>query len=153
MMVREPKARRTILGATLLGMLAAANGRPALADNAACWGYSRDDKERPDISCTELVERFLISMRGATRAEVLKAMNAAGRPVPNDGLHFISNYARGTKGYGGDVNFFFDDDKVTAITGEVDGPPSAPGNIEFIWNAKLPGCSDFPGSRNRCTKP
>jgi hypothetical protein len=37
-------------------------------------------------------------MRGATRSEVLKAMDATGSRFENsDTLHFISNYAYGTR--------------------------------------------------------
>ena len=122
----------------------------AYADNRACWGFGADDRERQDISCTALTERLLLSLRGASRADVLRAMNAQGRIIPNDGLHFASNYERGAKGFGGDVNFYFENDRIINIVAEVDGPPGGPANIEFIWNARVIGCSDFPGSRRRC---
>ena len=39
--------------------------------NSECWG----DETRQDISCRSLTDNFLMSMRGATKAEVVKAMN------------------------------------------------------------------------------
>ena len=92
---------------------------------------------------------FILSLRSASRAEVLKAMNAGGRRL-TDGLHFISNAGYG-KGWTGFINFTFDsNDRVTVIYALVDGPNGSLSNMEFIWNANGALCSDFPASRNRC---
>ena len=40
--------------------------------NAACWG----DNNRQDISCQALTDEFLLSLRDATKTEVVKAMGA-----------------------------------------------------------------------------
>jgi hypothetical protein len=140
---------KTTLAAFLL-VFAAAMPTATDAENSKCWGLGTDDKSRPDISCRELTEVFLLSMRGATRAQVIAAMNAGGRPVEG-GLHFISNYGMGSRGFFGDVNFKFDTNgRVDIITGFVDQAGGASG-MEFIWNAEKGFlCSDFPKSRTRC---
>jgi hypothetical protein len=46
--------------------------------NAACGG----DNSQQDISCRELTESFLLSLRGATREEVLAAMGVQGGEPP-----------------------------------------------------------------------
>jgi hypothetical protein len=121
----------------------------AIAGNAACWG----DDRRQDISCRALTENFLLSMRGATKDQVQKAMGVLGRPI-DDGLHFISNNSEGSRFGSGDVNFMFNSDgQVAVIYGLLD-LPNETGTAEFIWNReKLPsGCSDLPHSKmNRCT--
>src|SRR6476646_6984321 len=64
--------------------------------NLECW----DDSRRQDITCIELTDKFLMSLRFATRAQIQTAMNATGRPGEAPGvsfLHFISNYSRGAK--------------------------------------------------------
>jgi hypothetical protein len=120
------------------------------ANNAACWGHGQDDPDRYDISCTNLTERFLLSMVGATRSQVLKAMGAKGRQTGEDTLHFISNAGYG-EGWDGPINFRFKDDAVVEIMGSIDGPGGHPDNMEFVWNAdKGVVCSDFPGSDKRC---
>jgi hypothetical protein len=117
------------------------SGRPG---NADCWG----DKSRQDISCRNLTESFLMSMRNASMAEVRKAMQVDGRPFEN-GLHFISNYSLGTRWGSGDVNFTFDDQgRVMVISASLD-PPKADGKIaDFMWNREMlpTGCSDLPNS-------
>jgi hypothetical protein len=116
-------------------------------DNAECWG----DAERQDISCRALTENFLLSMRNATKAEVIDAMNVNGRPI-DGGLHFLSNYGRGERWGSGIVNFSFGDDgRVSVIVASID-PPNMKGKaVDFIWNAdRLPGgCSDFPATHLR----
>jgi hypothetical protein len=140
---------KTTLAAFSLAFVATLS-TAAHAENSKCWGLGTDDKSRPDISCRELTEAFLLSMRGATRTQVLAAMNAGGRPV-DGGLHFISNYGMGSRGFSGDANFRFDgNDRVNLITGSIDQAGGA-SNMEFIWNAEKGFlCSDLPGSRARC---
>lgn len=151
---RQPReAGPPVLMAMLFAAIACSLGPFAYADNAACWGYGRDDTGRPDISCTALTERLLLSLRGASRADVVRAMNAPGRIIENEGLHFVSNYDRGLRGLGGDVSFSFNNGFLSVISAQVDGPPGAPSSVEFIWNAKLSGCSDFPGSKSPCNRP
>jgi len=43
--------------------------------NAACWG----DNNRQDISCQALTDEFLLSLRDATKTEVVKAMGVSPR--------------------------------------------------------------------------
>ncbi|MGH7079181.1 MAG: hypothetical protein ACREFU_13945 [Acetobacteraceae bacterium] len=116
--------------------------------NGSCWGPTdHGDNGRPDISCRALTEDFLMSMRGKTKAEVQRAMGVNGRP-DNDGLHFISNYARGAKYGSGDINFLFKGNRAVVIFGSLDLPNEA-GSADFIWNAKLlpAGCSDLPNTK------
>jgi uncharacterized protein len=110
--------------------------------NAECWG----DDMRQDISCRALTENFLLTMRGATKSEVVKAMNVVGREIDR-GLHFLSNYSRGERWGSGDVNFLFDQTgRVSIIFAMVDPPNSDGKPAEFIWNKELlpAGCSDLP---------
>jgi hypothetical protein len=98
-----------------------------------------------------------MSMRGATRADIVKAMGVEGIEIKQVNaltrLHYVSNYSRGERWGSGDVNYSFDDGgRVTIIHALLTGP-SASGNYEFIWNAtSLPaGCSDLPdSSMNHC---
>jgi hypothetical protein len=113
--------------------------------NSECWG----DATRQDISCRALTENFLMSMRGATKAEVAKAMNVAGRDIDHNRLHFLSNYSRGQRWGSGIVNFVFDKTgRVSIIFATVDSPTSESKHAEFIWNAELlpAGCSDLPAT-------
>ena len=116
----------------------------AFADNSMCWGNGADDRSRPEITCRPLTEELLLSLRNATRAEVVKAMNAQGRDV-EIGLHYLSNAPT----YSGYANFSFEGDRVTIINAII-SPADGSKNLDFIWNAHVQGCSDFSGSRNRC---
>lgn len=116
----------------------------ALADNAACSG----DNGRQDVSCRALTEGFLLSMRGATQDQVQEAMGVRGRPIER-GLHFISNYAEGSRLGSGDVNFTFDIDGRVSVVWAILDLPNDERHPEFIWN-KIDfqhGCSDLPHSR------
>jgi hypothetical protein len=107
-------------------------------------------KTRPDFTCVPLTDRLLVSLQGATKAEVMKAMKANGRPVDHDKvLHFVSTADR----YSGDMNFKMEDDKVVLIFGRVDLDNSGHTG-DFIWNPAYPHqCSDLPGSNYaRCEK-
>jgi hypothetical protein len=137
---------RLWLGILLVSVL----GGPAYADNAECWGDGMDEPGRPDISCTELTERLLLSLERATKAEVLLAMNAPGVPDNGGVLHFVSNYALRQRSGAGVVDFHFGPDgRVEVISATVDAPSGKEG-MRFVWNATLGSCSDFPGSIQRC---
>ena len=110
------------------------------------WALSHQ-KEPPDFTCVSITEQLLMSLHGATKAQVIKAMKANGKPSSNpkyDTLHFLSIT-------NGDVNFQFENDKAVIIFGVVDDAPSG---VNFIWNpAQSLACSDLPGSRYaRCNK-
>lgn len=111
--------------------------------NSECWG----DESRQDISCRALTEDLLLSLRRATKPEVIKAMNVSGLEFEG-GLHFMSNYSSGERWGSGDVNFLFDHaGRVSVISASLDPPPNSDGkNADFIWNMdSLPdGCSDLP---------
>ncbi len=113
------------------GFLVAVSGS-ARAENSACWG----DDSREDISCTQISEKLILSLRGKSEADVQKAMKAKGREVPK-GLHYISNYGSGEKSGSGDINFNFDGGRATVIFGVFDG--NGGDNFgTFIWNAYAP---------------
>jgi hypothetical protein len=65
----------------------------SVADNNACWG----DNSRHDISCARLTESLLLSLRGESRQQVQKAMNAPGVERQKHWLHFLSNYLKGDR--------------------------------------------------------
>jgi hypothetical protein len=134
----------------LTGALMAALVWPAIgsANNIKCWG----DDTRDDISCTALTEKFLLTMRAVTREEVVKAMDAPGRPMGVAGLHYYSNYSRGSRGGSGFVNFGFENGRVGNVQAEVDHANSEGTSIKFMCNASGFFCSDFPGSRMRCNE-
>jgi hypothetical protein len=133
-------------GIALVAML----GGPASADNGACWGDGADEPGRPDITCAKLTERLLISLEGATLAQVVEAMNAPGSPDDGGVLHFISNYALREHGGVGVVDFRFGAErKVEAINAVIDAQRGQRAT-RFVWNVAEPGCSDFPGSIQRC---
>jgi hypothetical protein len=137
---------RLWLGVVLVSVL----GGPAFADNAKCWGDGVDEPGRPDISCTELTEGLLLSLEGATKAEVLRAMNAPGVPDNGGVLHFVSNYAWRQRSGVGVVDFHFGPDgQVEVINATVDASSGKKG-MRFVWNATLGSCSDFSGSIQRC---
>jgi hypothetical protein len=143
----------------------AADGTPVVGKgNAECWG----DDSRQDISCRALTEKFLLSMRGTTKPEVIRAMNVGGREI-NKGLRFLSNYSKGERWGSGSVNFTFDaDGRVSIIVASVDPPNMAGKSVDFIWNvyaapplgkeidrstkdfARQPYCSDFSGVPTKC---
>jgi hypothetical protein len=129
-------------GLSLIGLDAFA--QKSVRGNSACWG----DDTRQDISCRALTEKFLMSLRGATKAEITKAMGVSGLPRKDGRLHFVSNYAKAERGRTGDVDFSFDHGgKVNIIfaifDSDSDGLPP-----EFQWNAELlpGGCSDLPST-------
>jgi len=140
-------------------------GFHANANNAACWG-EQDDPTRPDISCSRITEKLLLSLRGQSEAVVRKTMEAPGRGIEN-GLHFLSNYSRGKWSGSGDVNVWFENERAASISASVDLPKSA--NQYFTWSAyappplgreidrstrnfgRQPFCSDLSGKPERCS--
>ena len=141
----------TVLG---VGLLSAG---PAQANNAKCWGHGVDDTSRDDISCTSLTESFLIKMRGATPQQVVAAMGAGGMNIKDSDsttIHYLGNAGYGS-GWGGVINFIFENGRVSIIRGSIDGPDGTYANTDYIWNIHYPHngglyCSNFPGSRNLC---
>jgi|ERR1019366_3209918 hypothetical protein len=123
------------------------SGASKAADNAACWG----DAARVQISCTPLTEKLLLSLEFAPRRDVVKAMKAEGRSIPDepDLLVFISNAKRGAAATGV-LNIRFRTDQAVVIYALIDRPGRGP--LKYIWNAELGGCSDFPDSNEKCNK-
>jgi hypothetical protein len=156
---------KTMLVAVVLSLCAVASARAADGKgNAECWG----DDDRQDVSCRALTEKFLLTMRGATKPEVLKAMKVKGREI-SGGLRFLSNYSKGEQWGSGSVNFTFDEnDRVSVITASLDPPAMTGKAADFIWNvyaapplgeaidrstqdfARQPYCSDISGSPAKC---
>ena len=124
-----------------------------LKGNSECWGKPSAGLEaldRQDISCRALTEKFLLSMEGATREEVIEAMGVKGRDAyEGKALHFISNYSMGEAWGSGVVNFTFDEDgKASIIEADIDAPASSGlPHVDFLWNRDLQYiCSGLPGS-------
>jgi hypothetical protein len=123
---------------------------PRLCDNSACWGDGEDEPGRPDITCTRLTEKLFVSLEGASLVQVVEAMNAPGLPDDGGVLRYVSNYAMRQRGGVGVVSFRFGRDrKVMGIFAIVDRLHGQRGR-KFIWNVNEAGCSDFPGSIQRC---
>jgi hypothetical protein len=120
------------------------SGASKAADNSACW----DDPTRLEISCTPLTEKLLSSLKFASRQRAIKAMKAEGRPFSPNELHFIGNAKRGDAETG-ILNLTFRDGRVVIIHALIDQPGQP---LEYIWNAELGGCSDFPDSNEKCNK-
>jgi hypothetical protein len=147
----KPKHYFQIIFAFTLVMSVVVASASAIAENSKCWGYGSDDTTRPDISCTPITERLLLSLRGMTKAQVVKTMHAGGRPLEMsglEGLRFLSNASRGGAG-SGNVNVTFKDGRVFIVDAHVDAQGLS-GDLEYLWNAELGGCSDFPDSHNTC---
>lgn len=110
-------------------------------------GMDKDNPSRPDISCVRLTERLLLSLRGASRAEVEKTMNAPGVMRSEGTLHYLSMATT----YDGFVNVTFKNGRAVIVEGLVSLPTDPNGHIDFLWNGERAFlCSDFPGSRNQC---
>ena len=146
-----------VAGMVLLGYTVTAH-----AENEACWG----DDSREDITCTQITERLLLSLRGQTEDFVRKAMKAPGRGL-DGGLHFISNFSRGEKSGDGDVNVTFEDGRTTNVSAAIDTLEGK--HRDFIWSAyavpalgseidratkdlkRPPFCSDLSGKPITCS--
>jgi hypothetical protein len=103
------------------------------------------------MSCTKLTDKFLMSLRFKTKAEIQKLMNAAGRQIANRQrfeLRFISNYTRGKEDGSGDLNVQFGEDgNAIIITAYIDAANST-STAKFVWSAyHLPkGCYSKPST-------
>jgi hypothetical protein len=76
-------------------------------------------------------------------------MKVLGRPSYDGGLRFMSSYGSGYASRSGTVIFYFDArGRVAAINAVL--VRSLGPDIQYIWNDKLEGCSDFPGSKQPC---
>lgn len=118
-------------------------------DDLTCWGDAAPDSTVQGITCTALTQPFLLSMRKATRSDVIRAMGGSGTIAGNN-ISFLSNHAFGVGGGSGDVRFIFGaDGRVTTIRASVDQPEQA-GEMQFEWTSGGYQCSDFPGSHQRC---
>jgi hypothetical protein len=109
-------------------------------------------KDMPDFTCVPFTDKLLVSLQGATKAQVTKAMKAIGRPL-GPIVHFVSR----DDNYPGGVDLEFKDDHVVLISGRVDLPGSEK-RMSFRWTPAYQGpasmpCSDLPGSHYaRCSK-
>jgi hypothetical protein len=157
---------KNLVGA-LFGLILIAIGtlspHRSIANNDACWG----DNSRNDISCVQLTETLLLSLRGKTKEQVERAMDAPGVERQANSLHFLSNYNRGDDSGSGDLNVTFEDGRATIINAMVDAGGNV-GEMQFIWNAYAPPplleefnpssksftrpafCSDLSGKPMRC---
>jgi hypothetical protein len=136
--------------------IAALSVAVAVLSTGPVWAASCQDRGWPPgkgFTCVPLTNSLLVSLEGASRADVTKAMQDSGRPIEGeDGLHFNSVADRDS----GDVNLRFYGDRVELVTASVDRD-SGP-DVEFIWNPHPDGmppyaCSDLPGSHYaRCNK-
>jgi hypothetical protein len=77
------------------------------------WAQAKQVPQ-PDFTCVRITEHLLVSLQGATKAQVIKAMKANGKPFSDkyDILHFLSIPD-------GPANFTFENDKVVHICGNV----------------------------------
>ncbi len=122
---------------------------PARSDDLTCWGNAAPDSTVQGITCTALTEPFLLSMRNATRREVVRAMGGSGTIAANN-ISFLSNHAFGVGGGSGAVRFIFGaGGRVMTIRASVDRPGQA-GEMRFEWTSGGHQCSDFPSSSSRC---
>jgi hypothetical protein len=121
----------------------------ASAQDASCLErWPPDMATRPDFTCVPFTDRLLVSLQGATKAQLVKAMKANGRMLSRDEpnvLHFV-----GVADRGGDMNFEISHDRVIRIFGFADIGNGDTG--EFVWNPAYHGsapqpCSDLPGSQ------
>ena len=102
----------------------------SIANNAACWG----DDSRKDISCARLTQPLVLSLRGKTREQVQKEMDAPGEEKESGWLHFLSNYGSGSGSGAGYLNVKFEDGQATIIDALIDASGGS-GDMHIIWNA------------------
>jgi hypothetical protein len=138
---------RFILLAVSLALLASGQASAGCLEQ-----FPPDMKERPDFTCVPLTDGLLVSLQGATKAEVTKAMKAIGRPLGTI-VHFVSF----ADSYPGGVHLTFEGDRVVLISAMLDSGDNRK-SLWFIWNPAYHGptnmpCSDLPGSHYaRCSK-
>lgn len=122
---------------------------PAYADTSKCWGMA-NDLSHPELSCTPLTQDLLTGLEGASKARVIQAMGASGSLDEGGALSFESNFRFRQHGFSGSVSFTFNrNNRVVVIAAAIDAPHHRRG-VRYVWNAGMPGCSDFPGSIQRC---
>ncbi len=138
--------RFRIFAAALAVMLVA--GPAARADNSACWGFGKNDESRPDVTCRPLTQKLITSLRRASLAHVMRAMDAPGQPTAKDTLHFMGNAKGGAPT--GVVDFTFQHGVVASIAADIDPATDGGKHIRYRWSRRGPNCSDFPRSRRRC---
>jgi hypothetical protein len=68
----------TRMRALIVALLMTLVGSQAYAGTAECW-WTADDPSHPELSCARLTPALLMSLEGATKAQVVKAM---GAPIP-----------------------------------------------------------------------
>jgi hypothetical protein len=148
---------RTMIFAVLMAALIT---RRASASCQEVWNPPIAD--RPEITCVSFSEKLVFNLKGATKAQVRKAMNAQGIER-NDGGQPILHYASPQDNLCGDANFVFGPDghvvRMFGFAQSNDGDKFGP-NMEFIWNPDPErigkpdgngglwtggGCSDLPG--------
>ncbi len=99
-----------------------------------CWGAG-PGSQIPEMTCTMITDDVLTALEGATRAEVIKAMNSNGSPTAPDILYFLSNYRGGEHGFAGPVYFQFGPegrtDRITAVISPEDNDNGL--NEHFEW--------------------
>ena len=117
-----------LLGLTLI--VGTPSPHRSMANNDACWG----DNSRDDISCMRLTEPLLLSLRGKSKEQVQKAMDAPGVERQTNSLHFLSNYNSGSESGSGDLNVTFEGEHATIINAMIDANGNV-GQNQFIWNA------------------
>jgi len=138
---------RFILMAVSFALLASS---PA---SASCLELLSGLKDLHDATCEPITDRLLVSLEGATRAEVAKAMKVIGRQTIGPMVHLFSS----ADTYPGGVDLTFEGDRVVLIFAGVDDPENFK-TMWFIWNPEYHGrnpnpCSDLPGSHYaRCGK-
>jgi hypothetical protein len=135
--------------ACVLALFLACAG-PSYSHSVECSGGITDKRASSWISCTRLTEPLLMRLQGADEREVLRVMGVQGRPGNPGWLHFESGYDRRRGAGAGMVDFHFNADGVVdIIEADVDRKDGTP-DVQYIWNAHVGGCSDFPDSRKRC---
>jgi hypothetical protein len=138
---------RLILMAVSLALLASS---PA---SASCLEKLAGLKDLHDATCEPLADRLLVSLEGATRAEVSKSMKVIGSQT----IGPIVNISSFDENYPGGVDLTFEGDRVVRIFGSVYSNDNVK-TMWFIWNPEYHGrnpnpCSDLPGSHYaRCGK-
>jgi hypothetical protein len=122
--------------------------------SGAAQALCNDGRSMGALTCVHLTERLLVSLQGATKAQVIKAMETEGSWFDeNKTLHYMS----GAGSHSSVVNFIFEGDKVVRIYADVNIDLNTKSLMEFSWGNMDPNapfvCSDLPGSyRLRCNE-
>ncbi|EHH68170.1 hypothetical protein [Gluconobacter morbifer] len=144
-----------LAGFVMMAGLVAAAPRVCLAagyqGQSACWTANPGEDDRPDISCQPLDEATLRKLENATPAQVTALFKVPGK---NHHPTYFESADKSPGHFNGYVELMYTDGHVTSISASVtqvqpDGLPSDP--MDFRWKVGGQECSDFSGSRNRCT--